>query len=307
MNLLYANFTDSTINYGNHIIEYATRFLLRDYLGNVSIKEFDSFSEDIPKGEFDSLFIPGCTMITPGQNKSLDSISDFEFDSYCYAGSLWYPTTELKLLIKRRPVTLYKRNVKVDFSIVKNLKGIIGCRDFYTYKTLKDNGFTALYTGCPTLFLKDDNVSDRNFVLFSFGRHNFYKQVYYGRKIAKKYHVIGIVHEINDYERAKAAGWNLPLIDYSGDVDLYLSYFKSASYVVTGRLHGLLPALAFGKESFYFGTNDTRTSIIHHLGLNIYSYSEIPNFRKYASKIKNPAILEYFKNNLDQVAKSIFS
>jgi hypothetical protein len=306
MNLLYADFASSTVNFGNHIIELATRQFLTKYLESVSVTEFDSFKDSLPKGDFDALLIPGCTMITPGQNKSLDEIGNLNFRSFCLAGSLWYPIREWKILVKTRPITIYRKEAKIDLSIVNKLSGIVGCRDIFTYQTVKTAGLNALYTGCPTLFLENSGVSDQGYVLFSFGRHNYHKQVHYGSKIAQKHHVIGIVHEVGEFERVKAAGWKLPLIDYFGNIELYLSYFKNATYVVTGRLHGLLPALAYGKKSFYYGTNDTRTTIINHLGLNIFPYSKIPSFLEHVSIIKNPSILEYFRGNMEAVAESIF-
>jgi|SRR5690554_3095346 len=307
MSLLYANFTDSTVNYGNHIIELATRKVLKPYLQNKEIKEFDSFGEKIPSGQYNSMLIPGCTMITPGQNKSLDNIKELNYNTYCFAGSLWYPTKEKSFLIKTRVIKIGKDSIKPDLSIVKELKGIIGCRDIFTYQVLKNAGLDALYTGCPTLFLDKTGVEDQDYVLFSFGRKNFHKQVYYASKIAKKHKVIGIVHETNDAKRVKAAGWKLPLIDYLDDIELYLSYFKKAKYVVSGRLHGVLPALAYDKKSFYFGTNDSRTTILDHLGLKVHKYSEIPQFETKSNKIQNMEVLDYFKSNMTKVAQSIFS
>jgi hypothetical protein len=306
MALLYANFTDSTVNYGNHIIETATRQVLKSYLDKLKIIEYDSFGNEIPNGKFDGLLIPGCTMITPGQNKSLDRLGSLDYDSFCFAGSLWYPNSKKSFLIKKRIFTFWENSATPDLSIVKNLKGIIGCRDIFTYNFLIKNGMNALYTGCPTLFLEKQGIEDHDYVLFSFGRHDFHKQVYYGKRLAKKHFVIGIVHEIKDAEIAKSAGWDLPLIDYFGDIDLYLSYFKNARFVVSGRLHGILPALAYGKKSFYFGTNDSRTTILHHLGIKIHKYSEIPDFIKKSSTIKNPSIIDFFQDNMKIVAESIF-
>ncbi|MDY6993845.1 MAG: hypothetical protein SVR94_14755, partial [Pseudomonadota bacterium] len=155
MEMLYANFTESSINYGNYIIEYATRQFLKDYLrGEIEVDfiSYDSFGKKIPEGNFDGLFIPGCTMITPGQNKSLNLLKDLDYQSYCLAGSLWYPNSQRKFLIKSRLLSWGKKN-KPDLSIVKQLSGVIGSRDRYTFNTLKNAGLKTLYTGCPTLLL----------------------------------------------------------------------------------------------------------------------------------------------------------
>lgn len=306
MAILYANFTDSSVNYGNYVIEYATQQFLKKYINNLSFVEFDSFKNDIPEGNFDFLFIPGCTMITPGQNKSLNNISNLNYKSYCLAGSLWYNNRERNILVKSKVINIGKKG-HPDLSIVKNLSGTIGCRDNFTFKTLRKNNLNSLYTGCPTLFLDSTfGVEEKDYVLFSFGRGDFHKQVYYGSKIAKKYKVIGIVHEKGDDKRVKAAGWKQPVIDFQNDIELYLSYFKKASFVVSGRLHGVLPALAYNKKSFYFGTDDTRTSILHDLGVRIHKYSDIPNFENLATKIQNHETLDFFRRNMETVANEIF-
>lgn len=310
MSILYANFSDTSVNYGNHIIEYATQKFLTEYFSSNNLKKefthYDSFSTSIPEGNFDSLFIPGCTMLTPGQNASLSHISKLNYPSFCLAGSLWYENKEKKILIKTRVVNLSKSKA-VDISIVQNLKGIVGCRDSFTYTTCQNNNIKSLYTGCPTLFLEND-IQDKSedHVLFSFGRNNLYKQIYYASQIAKSHKIIGIVHEKGDFEKVLAAGWKFPLIDYRGDIELYLSYFKTAEYVISGRLHGILPSLAYGKKCMYFGTSDTRTSILNDLGIQVNEYSEIPMFESKSQTILNKNILNYFKNNLTKVADSIF-
>ncbi len=307
--MLYANFTDSSTNYGNHIIEHATQQFLENYFkennNKVDFEHFDSFSDSIPTDTQSDLLIPGCTMLTPGQNKALDHLDKIKGNSYCLAGSLWYPKKSKDFIVRTRIISIGK-DPSPDFSIVNKLSGIIGSRDRFTFEILKKNGLNTLYTGCPTLFLDTKNVHEGDYVLFSFGRVNFHKQVYYANKIAKNHKVIGIVHEKGRKEMVKAAGWKLPIVSYNGDMELYLSYFKNAKYVVTGRLHGVLPALAYGKKSFYFGTNDTRLSILDDLGIIINTYSDIPNFEKRSQLLENKQVLSYFKNNMTLVADSIF-
>ncbi len=307
--MLYANFTDSSTNYGNHVIEYATQSFLKDYFKDnfkVDFDHFDSFSDTIPTSKHSKLLIPGCTMLTPGQNKALDHIDSSNYKAYCLAGSLWYPQKSKDFILRTRIIS-FGKNPTPNLNIVNSLSGIIGSRDRFTYEMLKKNNINTLYAGCPTLFLKPDNINnDGDYVLFSFGRANFHKQVYYASKLAENHKVIGIVHEKGRKEMVKAAGWKFPVITYNGDIELYLSYFKNATYVVSGRLHGALPALAYNKKTFYFGTDDTRLSILDDLGIKIHKYSEIPDFEKKSTRIENPEILNYFKSNMTAVADSIF-
>jgi len=304
---LYANFTESSINYGNYIIDYATKqFLKNNLFYEIDFVEFDSFKNLIPDGDFEGLFIPGCTMLTPGENISLSNIGSTNYKAFCLAGSLWYSQIDKYLLIKQRLFT-YKKGIKPNLSIARNLSGIIGSRDSFTYKTLKSNGLNTLYTGCPTLFLDNSDTMDNDYVLFSFGRGDYYKQVIAGNRIGKKTAIIGIAHEEGDAKRLVAAGWKYPIIDFNGDVELYLSYFKNASYIISGRLHGILPSIAFGKKCMYFGTNDTRTTILNDIGVPIYNLNDLRKFKDLCRVYNNPDLINYFKKNMQKTAHSIFN
>jgi hypothetical protein len=304
---LYANFTDSSINYGNYIIDYATKQFIKNNLSDeISFVEYDSFGDVIPEGDFQGLFIPGCTMLTPGENSSLSKIGAINYESFCLAGSLWYSKRDKYFLIKKRLVR-YTKGLVPDLSIVQNLTGIIGCRDSYTYDILKSSALNVLYTGCPTLFLDNSNVCDNDYVLFSFGRGDYYKQVSIGNRIGKKSRIIGVSHEEGDTKRLMAAGWKHPIVDFNGDIELYLSYFKNASYVISGRLHGILPSVAYGKKCMYFGTNDTRTTILNDLGIPIYGLRDLKKFKDLCLVYHNPDLLNFFKKNMIKVSHSIFS
>lgn len=303
---LYANFTDSSINYGNYVIDYATKqFLKENFPNEINFREYDSFGDIIPDGDFNGLFIPGCTMLTPGENSSLNKIDKVNYKSFCLAGSLWYSQVDKFFLFKKR-LLKYKKGITPDLSIVKNLSGIVGCRDSFTYDVLTSNGINSLYTGCPTLFLDNSNVVDNNYVLFSFGRGDYYRQVSVGNKIGKNTPLIGIVHEEGDAKRLLAAGWKYPIVDFNGDIELYLSYFKNASYVISGRLHGILPSIAFGKKCMYFGTNDTRTTILNDIGVPIYSLGDVKKFSTLCRVYNNSDLISFFKKNMKIVADSIF-
>lgn len=304
---LYANFTDSSTNYGNYIIDFATKqFLKKNLSFEVNFIEYDSFQNELPTEKFDALFIPGCTMLTPGENASLNQISKVDYNSFCLAGSLWYPRIDKYFLFKKR-LLKYKKGMTPDLSIVQNLSGIIGSRDSFTYNILKSNGMSTLYTGCPTLFLECSKINDNDYVLFSFGRGDYYRQVSLANRIGKKSAIIGISHEEGDAKRLLAAGWKYPIIDFNGDVELYLSYFKNASYVISGRLHGILPSIAYGKKCMYFGTKDTRTTILNDLGVPIYNLSDVKNFKDLCRVYTNQDLINFFKTNMISVAHSIFA
>lgn len=308
MKYLYAGLLPS-INFGDYIIEFATQKILRKHFpDDVELLPFYSKgNEPLDHTLAEKVIIPGCTQLRVGQHKALNSIDKDKIKAYCLAGSLWYKDTRDGFLLRNRIIN--KPDINPDLTIVDKLSGIIGCRDHFTYSFLKKSGYNCLYTGCPTLFLGDgeNDIGDGRYVLFSFGRGNYRKQVYYANQIKRHsaLPVVGIVHEVGDFERAKAAGWKFPLVDFLGDTELYLSYFKNATYVVTGRLHGALPSLSYGKPVLYFGTKDTRTTIFDDLGIKIFDYSAIPHFEKRSSLILNNEIIKMFSNNLKTVAECI--
>ncbi|QHI11604.1 polysaccharide pyruvyl transferase family protein [Acinetobacter haemolyticus] len=269
--VVYADFSLKCQNYGNHIIEFATQKMLKGKYEEVL--RFDSFyyhengniNDTLSKVEHDFILIPGCTMYTNGQNKTLNTI-DSKFEIQGFAGSIWGNNFYDKKKNYFGKVLNTKHNAKADLGIVKKLSGVVGCRDTFTYKQLLKNNINARYVGCPTLFLDESDLVFNNhnddYCLFSFSRENVREQVSVAKELAKKYRIVGICHEVKDYNIIKSLGWNFPLVDYEGDVQKYLSYFLNAAFVVTGRLHGLLPSIAFNKKVIYFGNDDSRTTIL---------------------------------------------
>ncbi|MCH7477665.1 MAG: polysaccharide pyruvyl transferase family protein [SAR324 cluster bacterium] len=130
-------------------------------------------------------------------------------------------------------------------------------------------------------------------------------QTAFAHRLRKDHHVVGICHETHDYSRYMAAGWSLPLVTFSGDLELYLSYFKRAHVVITGRLHGALPSLAYGKPVYYYGTRDSRTTLLDDLGVPIHDYSDLDRAVERASAGFNRYVAEQFRTNLDRIVEQI--
>lgn len=305
MRYLYADFTSNSKNFGNHVIEYATQYLLRDILPAPTAR-FESFAGQVPKEAFDFVLVPGCTMITAGQNPALMRVGELACPAYCLAGSIWMKEPRRGLLLRTRIIGR-GRPRPVDLSVVRLLRGPVGCRDPFTFEEVRKGGFKAIYTGCPTLRLPADGVSDDGFILVSLGREAIRAQTHYARVLAKRHHVIGIVHEPSDWDRARAAGWKLPLVRFTGDVEDFLSYFKRAMMVVTGRLHGLLPALAYTKRVVYYGTRDTRTSILDDLGVPIHGFGAIARAAEIARHHNIERPVARFRANWDALVEQIVS
>lgn len=300
---LYANFADSSCNFGNRVIDFATRRLLDRFLPPPAA-EFDSVLPEIPSGDYDFVMVPGCTMITVGQNLGLDHIDRLGRPVYCLAGAIWRRSPRSGWLIRNRVIGK-PPPVPVDLRVARLMTPPIGARDRETYQVLQEAGVDSLYVGCPTLFLPADGVGDDGYVLVSLGRGRVRGQTAFARHLSKDHHVVGICHETHDYSRYRAAGWSLPLVTFSGDLELYLSYFKRAHVVITGRLHGALPSLAYGKPVYYYGTRDSRTTLLDDLGVPIHDYSDLDRAVERASAGFNRYVAEQFRRNLDRIVEQI--
>jgi hypothetical protein len=293
-----------TRNYGDHVIDRAVRAMLsrrfRDPAAECNVRE-----GSYPPGDFDCLIIPGITHLTAGACPALDRVGELPFPTYCMSGNVWQRPEASGILIRTRVIRPGGRAPAPDLRVARAMANPVGARDPFTYALLSRNGIEALYTGCATLMLPADGVADDGYVLMSFGRGFVRTQTRAGHALARRHHVIGICHEDGDEERYRAAGWRPPLVTYRGDVEMYLSYFKRASLVVTGRLHGALPALAYGKKVFCYGTRDSRTTLLDDLGVPIHSYAEVGAAPQRASAAFNRGLVEVFDRNWDRLCDAI--
>ncbi len=305
MNYIYASAAESR-NYGDWIIEYASREMLSTYFPEPAAVQ-DMFSKNLLPGEYDFMIIPGVTMLTPDARPFLSCLKDASYPIYCLAGNYWVQSLPKSGFLFKNSVRMKGNDVVGDLSVVEQLQQPVGVRDPFTARLLQSNGVGVKFTGCPTIHMSDEGCGDDGYVLFSFGRGNEYAQVRAAHGLAKKHHVVCICHEPLDFDRFKAAGLKLPLIDFEGDIELYLSYFKRASVVVSGRLHGVLPSIAFKKPVFYYGTNDSRTTLLEVLGVKIHRYKDIKYSVDRAAQLPNRAVIAYFRKQWDEMLQSIKS
>lgn len=309
--IVYADFNEKCQNYGNHIIEFATKKLIHNKYEEVF--RFDSFyyngdiNQSLEKIDHDFILIPGCTMYTNGQNRVLNKI-DPKFKIKGLAGSIWTDNffDEKKIILGKTFST--KNKIVADLDIVKKIDGVIGCRDSFTYRYIKNSGLSARYVGCPTLFIDESDISYKNqnddYCLFSFSRENIKQQIYIARELSKKYRIVGICHEIKDFNIIKSLGWEFPLIDYDGNVQRYLSYFMNAALVITGRLHGLLPSIALDKKVIYFGNDDSRTTLLDDILVRKFNLKDILSVDP--QNINKNIIYDLFESNMNDQIDEIF-
>lgn len=291
-----------TTNFGDRVIDLAVRGLLAQRLPEPAAR-CDPRAGAFPSGEFDCLLIPGVTHLTAGQCPGLERVRALPYPTYCLSGSIWQPLPPPGVLVRTR--VLRRRRPDPDLRVARLMAAPIGARDPFTHALLSRHGIPSLYTGCATLMLPPDGVADDGFLLMSFGRGQVRAQTRAGYALARTRDVIGICHEVGDEERYRAAGWRLPLVTYRGDLEAYLSYFKRARLVVTGRLHGALPALAYGKKVFCYGRRDTRTTLLDDLGVRIHPLADVPAAPRRASATFNRGLLALQRENWDRLLEVI--
>jgi hypothetical protein len=292
-----------TANFGDYVIDHAVRLIIAEHLP-APAGECDIPAGVFPGGSFDAMVIPGITHLTAGQCQGIERVTDLPYPTYCLSGSIWQQLPRPGLLLRSRVVKVGRAR-EPDLAISRRMAQPVGARDPYTYRTLTEQGIHALYTGCATLMLPATGVGDDGYVLFSLGRGHIRTQTWAAHRLARKHDVIGICHEPCDFERYRAAGWRLPLVTYQGDVELYLSYFRRARVVVTGRLHGALPGLAYGKKVFVFGDRDTRTTLLDDLGVRIHGYGQLLRSVELASSAHNRALVAVFRKNWEKLCGEV--
>lgn len=305
MNYLYASAAKSR-NYGDWIIEYASQQMLSKYLPEPAAVQ-DMFSTERLPGDFDCMIIPGVTMLTPNARPFLKSLKSAPYPVHCLAGNYWVPKLPSSGVLFKNVVRMKGKQNEADMSVVNCLQEPVGVRDPFTQHLLEAHGAATSFTGCPTIHLSDEGCGDDGYVLFSFGRGHEYTQVRAAHHLAKKHHVICICHEPHDFDRLKAAGLKLPLVDFNEDIELYLSYFRRASVVVSGRLHGILPSVAFKKPVFYFGTVDSRTTFLEVLGIPIHGYGALRQSVDKAIVSPNQGAITHFHNKWGEMLTALKS
>lgn len=300
--LRYVFPTENAHNFGDYVIDHATRQLLRTMLPEPSAS-CDLAEGSFPTGSYDCLIIPGVTHVTPGHRPGVRAVGRLPYPAFCLATSLAYGRPRNPL--RRLDWALKRALGRHDLSIASLFARPIGARDSFTYEAFRSGGLETLFTGCPTLHLEPGDTGDDGYVLLSLGRGAIAEQMRGALELARRHEVVGIAHEWGQAGRFRAAGWELPLVVFEGDVEAYLRWFRRATVVVTGRLHGALPALAMGKRVCYYGTRDTRTVLLKDLGIPTHGYEDIPRGVELASTEMDRALVAEFRANWDRMMRVI--
>lgn len=239
-------------NKGNAVIEDATWRLL----GKPRRLQFPSFfplpAERLP--ELDSLpalVLPGATLLDSSEHPIAAML-----------GNVQCP----KLAVGVAFCTQSPDDCSLELAAV--IGQPIGSRDPFTHALLRSAGIGSEFVGCSTLHI---DAAERwhhrdGPVVFSLGRGEQEPLERCVIEATRHYDVTVILH-VPALQPPFACPRPVRWVNLETAWQLRQIY-RGASLVVTGRVHGALPAIAMGVPVIFFGAyRDSRTSLIDHLGI----------------------------------------
>lgn len=241
-----------SVNHGNFIIDEASWAML----GQPERREYSSF---MPLGEEEIkeidktpvLVLPGATLLDASEHPISASLDKIRCPKLAIAVALCTTSRH-----------------QIDLSIAAAISCPIGSRDPFTHEVLKDAGIDSRLVGCSTLMIGDAKRWEHRQgpVVFSLGRGDQAPLQQCVMDAARHYDVEVVQHVPTLQPRFQCSSgvrW-MDLCDLTGLKKIY----SRASLVVTGRIHGALPAVALGVPVIFFSSyRDSRFSIVEHLGI----------------------------------------
>ena len=267
---------ESCTNQGNHLIEYALRRVFPLEGPQLSIDSFKPLSpEQIARiNRTKYLVVPGCTVLQPGHNPAMDSLKAITIPKYCLGAC--YMT----------------RRLSPRGSLARGFNRKIGARDPYTHRWLRWRRIPSVFVGCPTLTLGESNRwrSAEGPIVMSFrwGSPDAIKDL--AERLSRMSEVVLLDQEPtkNDGPTSMSRLKMLEFPEPQGALALY----RSASLIVTNRVHATLPAIAFGIP-FVFTSNrvDSRFSLLSYLGVRREPFDTALVVRKADRLLNNPNLM----------------
>lgn len=308
MKYSWVSITKSCVNFGNFQIEFCLKKILEehgftqkpDFFVDGFVVNSKKIAEEVNKTDF--LLVPGCTTLTVKHYPGLQSIIE-----------------NIKVPIFNLGAAFFGQPDQDSIPYFKYFYQPIGVRDPESENFLKQNNIPVKLIGCPTLFSgtaeKFEN-RQTNKIVFIFGLKEIENQKEILKMlIQKKYDIQLLIQEKSQKKLIKE--FNLNPIIYSPEN--LMNALKDARLMVTGRLHGALPAIACGTPVFFTQTvDDSRFSLLNYLGIESFSFKDEPLEEKLFRQIKNleftnskytfekvKILRSAFNNYVDEVLKEI--
>lgn len=261
-------FIDAGINLGNRLIEYALRTMLNLPQPNVGCNSmFRPIADDVAalyNSDCEFVLLPGSTILAdgPGQSEAMHSLHKIKVPIYCTAASGWGPG-----------IPYHGREV------LDRITPPIGARDPHTLAYLEGLGIPAILVGCPTAYMPLHTTEKTN-VILGYGRscvpwqQELFDGIARNAWFNNSRAYVAVQEMAFDGRYAKEA--KLDFFTYDNPSNVYAEFAK-AELVVTGRLHGLLPAMSQRCRVAFFGDKaDSRFSLLEYLGVPMTEYGKEP-------------------------------
>jgi hypothetical protein len=260
-----ASLSEGCVNYGNRIIEKCVLDIFKD-LGKPHCT-FSSFRGEIPKeiNECEFVLSPGATSLFRGDSANLEKVNR--------------PIVIVGGCIGRGRLRGYQDTAskQIDPTIAEKCLQPIAVRDSYTEERLKELGFSTVRVGCPTLFAVP-TILDKNYIAVSFGRKHIER---FSSEVRRAYEESGLPIYPVIHEKTEIPYIGKYLLSHhkacdTGNADDMLSIYMNATFIMTGRIHGAIPAVAGGKKVAYYSSipEDSRETLLDDIGLQRYSIDE---------------------------------
>jgi hypothetical protein len=257
----WASITKSCTNSGNYLIEYNLNKLLKNKGFGEPSYIFDAFKQyDRPEASSvankinssDYLIVPGCTTLSIKHYPGLSTIVD-----------------EVKTPIYNFGAAFFGKPQRHSLKYLNSYFQPIGTRDPISHRFLVQNGFDSKFIGCPTLFSGNaqafrDNKSNK--ILFILGLYKREAQVGIAKKLLSQgYKLTTLIQESHQNEYFRKL--DIKVLKYSPKT--LLNELEQTRALVTGRLHGALPAIACGVPVYFIKPmEDTRFSLLEYLEIS---------------------------------------
>jgi hypothetical protein len=249
--------TKSCVNRGNLIIEHAARRVLGLDATDASPLVLDAHS---PLSDEDAAaasscratVLPGATLLQPGDHLSVERLDRITSPLLAIGSAL------------------RSMNGAVDLSVAQSIGTVIGSRDPFTHDALTWAGIPSRLVGCPTLLLADAEAwrPREGPIVFAAGLGDQATLAAAARACAEVGPTVLLLH----------APERQPPLCEGPDVraepldsaEQAFALVRSASVVVTSRMHAFLSALIHGVPAIFLGGfYDSRYTMLEYLGVPI--------------------------------------
>jgi len=243
--------TRNCVNRGNLIIEYAARTIL----GSPDFVEIDAH-QPLTRADAEALnacravILPGATLLQPEDHPAMEQLDAIRVPIVALGSAL--------------------RSISgvPELAVAGRLGTIAGSRDPFTHQALTDAGIPSRLVGCPVLLLgRADRWEPRDGpIVYSLGLGEQRALEACAHACAEVGPTVLLLHAPARQRLDAPHLTSVPL----DSAEQALELIRSASVVVTSRMHAYLTAMLFGVPAIFIGGwYDSRYSLLEYLGVPI--------------------------------------